>query len=81
MVILTLRTGTVEVFEHRWGDSPSHPLGCQGKILEAIKGVRGHGSGDGERPGEDGECQKGTCPFFAFEASLSKLLFRCLQTS
>jgi len=36
------------------GDSPSHLLGCQGEILEAIREVRGHGSGEGERPGEDG---------------------------
>ncbi len=28
--------------------------GCQGKILEGIRGVRGYGSGEGEQIGEDG---------------------------
>jgi len=35
------------------GDSPSHPLGCQEKILEAIRGVRGHASREGKRTSED----------------------------
>jgi len=52
-IILTLGTGAVEVFEHGWRDSPSHPLGCQGERLEAERGVRGCGSGEGERTGED----------------------------
>ncbi len=51
-IILTLGAGAVEVFEHGWGDFPSHSWESQGKILEAIKGVRGHGSGEGERTGE-----------------------------
>ncbi len=38
-VVLTLGTGAVEVFERGWKDSPSHPLGCQEKILEAIRGA------------------------------------------
>jgi len=36
----------------------------QGKILEAIRGVRGHGSGEGERTGEDGgvKRRRESCP-------------------
>jgi len=44
-VIPTLRTGAVEVFGHGWVNSPSHPLGCQGEILEAMKEVTGRVTG------------------------------------
>ena len=47
-IILTLGTGAVEVFSHGWRDSPSHPLGCQEKILEARRWVTGAGLGRGE---------------------------------
>jgi len=50
-VVLTPRPVTVEVFEHGWGDSPSHSMGSQGIILEVIRGAR---LGRGESTGEDG---------------------------
>ncbi len=54
IVIPTLWTGAVEVFKHGWRDSPSHPLGCQGKILEAIRGA--WPERERERPVEERGC-------------------------
>ena len=70
-VIITLGTSAVEVFEHGWRDSLSHPLRCQGEILEDIRGVRGHGSG--ERTGEDGGLSEGASASTSGASSYSNL--------